>query len=164
MPAHYHLAVFTPDGELQGTRVWNRSDLSSQWLGVCAELLRNSASSWRVAVPFENLEHLEIRCTHSSGVGLATYYARGELAVSTLLLRGDHPVVEAEVVAMFLASLGRVQLVQRLGALTRFRTISSMDDRPLHAVIVWGNPAVSDDDAGLIQELTAHFAGAMLTA
>jgi hypothetical protein len=39
-----------------------------------------------------------------------------------------------------------------------------MDDRPLHAVIVWGNPAVSDDDAGLIQELTAHFAGAMLTA
>jgi hypothetical protein len=34
----------------------------------------------------------------------------------------------------------------------------------LHAVVVWGNPSVSDDDAHLIQELSAHVAGVVLTA
>ncbi len=35
-------------------------------------------------------------------------------------------------------------------------------ERPLHAVVSWANPAVSDEDEQLIQELSTHYAAAFL--
>jgi hypothetical protein len=163
-PDRYHVAVFLPDGSLEGTAVRERARLSAKWLGVGAELLAQDSASGRVVVPYENLDHLDVRFTRSDGAALVSYHAVGDLAVSSLLLTGENPVVEAEVIDMFLASVRRSGPVQGVGTVAPFGKLLSLRERPLHAVVVWGNPRVSDDDAQLIQELSAHVAGAFLTA
>ena len=159
----YHVAVFLPDGSLEGTGVRQRAGLSAKWLGVAAELLAVVGASGRAAVPFENLTHLELRFTRLRSAALVTYCAGGALAVSTLLLTGEDPTVEAEVIEMFLASARRSVSVPVSGPRAPFDQLGSLRQRPLHAVVVWGNPGVTDQDGELIQELSAHVAGAFLT-
>jgi hypothetical protein len=155
----YHVAAFAPDGVLVGKSTWSVSALSPKWLRVCGDMLHGCFRSLRLRVPFEGLQHLEVRCTRQGSTALATFYARDALAVSSLLMGGVNPEVDAEVQEMFLNSLVCTSVGQQGADFGELRRIT---DRPLHALVVWGNPEVDDDDAALVGELSTHFAAALL--
>jgi hypothetical protein len=120
-------------------------------------MLRDAVPSAAVCVPVEGLSHLEVRYTRSGRTGLATFYANQVIATSSLLMDGAKPEADAEVQAIFLKSLRRsVPTADAFGELTE------ISDRPLHAVVSWANPEVSDEDEELVQQLSTHFAAAFL--
>jgi hypothetical protein len=126
-------------------------------MSVCSDMLRDRVPSAAVCVPVEGLSHLEVRYTRSGRTGLATFWANQVMVSSSLLMDGVKPEADAEVQAMFLESLRRsVPTADAFGELTE------ISDRPLHAVVSWANPGVSDEDEKLVQELSTHFAAAFL--
>src|ERR1700752_4786421 len=102
----YTVAVFTPDGILEGTGTQAVADLSAKWLGFCSALLRDAGPSFRASLG-GGLEHLEIKLTSALGNAIGTLYARGNIAVSTLYLSGCSGAGEQDIVNMFVASLQR---------------------------------------------------------
>jgi hypothetical protein len=158
----FFVAPFAPDGELLGVGSWQLSDLSPKWLNFCERMLRDLGPVFRV--PLEhNLSHLEVKLTSTNGAGLGTFYAHGQIALSTAYLRGQDSDAELEVLRMFISSLRRVDVVKGLQReRLPFEDALTVRERPLHVVVVWGNPNVSEEDQGLIQELSNHFAGAFL--
>jgi hypothetical protein len=79
-----------------------------------------------------------------------------------MLLPGQELDLEAELIKMFVHSL--CSTVTRLQTVEPFAALFSLAERPLHAVVPWAHADVSEDDHGLIQELSTHVAGAVLTA
>jgi hypothetical protein len=161
--ASYQVAAFGSDGSLVGTGTWERAVLSPKWLTIATELVDAASRTGRAALPIEHLTHLTLHLTCASGAMLATYRAHGVLACSALLLTGEAPQVESGLVRMFVESLRRAAPVARAGAAEPFAAMYSLIERPLHIVVPWTAAAISDDDHGLIQELSTHVAGAVLT-
>jgi len=162
--ASYHVAAFAADGSLVGVGRWDRAALSPKWLAVAAELMEAATRSGRVAVPIENLSHVTIQVTRAAGAMLATYSAHGIIAASALMLTGAAPEVEADLLTMFVQSLRKTPAVARLGGVEPFAALFSLTERPLHVVVPWPQGVVSEDDHELIQQLSTHVAGAVLTA
>jgi hypothetical protein len=154
----FQVAAFGPDGDLVGSGQRLLSDLSEKWLQICDELLADGRPSARLRVPLAGLEHLEIRYTRAGCAGVATFFAHGVIVTSSLLLGGVEPEVAKEVQEMFFRSLGPQLGVQAALAELALSEIS----RPLHAVVAWASPGVTDADADMVQELTTHFAGSLL--
>jgi hypothetical protein len=127
-------------------------NLSDRWVHVAEEMLRSESPAARWAIPVENLDHLEVRCTRAQGSGIVGYYANGHLASSALLLSGQNSAVEKEIQQMFLSSLP--------GSPGAFVALDSMHVRPVQAIAIWGNPNVSESDYGLLRDFSLHFAGA----
>lgn len=101
--------------------------------------------------------------TSANGAGLGIFYAHGDIALSTAYLRGDDRNAEDELISMFVSSLRRLKTVQgSQGNDLPFEQVFSLNERPLHVVVVWANPKISADDQELIRELSNHFAGAFL--
>ena len=163
MPS-YHVAAFAADGSLVGVGSWDRAALSAKWLAVGGALVQAAIRSGRAAVPIEQLNHLALHVSQVSGVMLATYYAHDTLAASTLLLPGKALEIEAELIGMFVRSLRSTEAVTRLQTVEPFAALFSLAERPLHVVVPWAHAAVSEDDHQLIQQLSTHVAGAVLTA
>jgi hypothetical protein len=159
----YYVAVFAMDGSLVGVGAWKHEALSPKWLQVAADLVESATQLGRATVPIENLDHLELKLTRAEGASLATYYAHGILAVSTLLFRGDNPHVEAELSEMFVQSLCDSARIARLTQSDPFSALFSLTERPLHVVVPWSHSDVTSDDHELLKELSAHVAGAVLT-
>jgi hypothetical protein len=158
--AYFCVAAFTPDGELVGTGMRKLAELSPKWLSVCQALLDANGSVFRIS-PGQTLSHIELKLTSADGAGLGAFFVHGHLATSTAYFRGAVPEAEAEVQRMFLASL---RPSKRLGAPsgTPFEALLGIPERPLHVVIPWANPRVSDEDYSLLRELSDHFAGVFL--
>ena len=155
-------AAFTPDGGLIGTGEWRASDLSRKWLSVCQGLLDRNGPVFRVS-PGQMLSHLEVAFTSSRGSGMGMFFAHGHLGVSTAYFRGDDHDVEAQVQSMFLDSLRRTAIVQRLAtSADPFSALPTLTHRPLHVFIPWGVAAIADEDHELLLELANHFAAAFL--
>jgi hypothetical protein len=110
----------------------------------------------------EHLEHLELRITEAKGATLATYHVHGSLAASTLLLRGDDPLAEAELINMFVGSLRSVGAAYRLPP-DAFSPMTTLTERPLHVVVPWMPEGIDEQDLELVQEVSTHVAGAVLT-
>ena len=154
----FQVAAFGPDGDLLGRGPRFLSDLSAKWLRICDELLADGKPSARLRVPLAGLQHLEIRYTRAGCAGLATFFAHGVIVTSSLLLGGVEPELDEQVQEMFFRSLG-----PQLGAQTAQAELAlSGMSRPLHAVLAWASPGVTDADADLVQELSTHFAGSLL--
>jgi hypothetical protein len=155
--AQFHVAAFAADGSLVGQGTRHLDALSEKWMTVCAQMLPDGVPSAAVCVPVEGLSHLEVRYTRAGRTGIATFYANRAMAASAILMEGTNPERDAQVQSMFQESLrGVVPAAEAFGAL------STIAVRPLYAVVAWGNPAVSDKDEELIQELSTHFAAAFL--
>jgi len=152
MTDNFHIAVFDAAGGLVDQGTWAFSRLSERWLTIARAMLSTESPVVRRAIPVENLEHLEVKCTRADRSGLVDYYAGGHLASSALLLGGGNPAVEAEIRQMFLKSVRR-----RPDA---FAALDAMHVRPVQAIAIWGNPDVSEFDYGLVRDFSLHFAGA----
>lgn len=160
----FFAAPFAPDGELLGVGAWQLSALSPKWLNFCEVMLRDLGPIFRTSLGGP-LSHLEIKLTSVDGAGLGTFYAHGQIAVSTAYLRGQDSDAEHEMLRMFIASLRQVEIVKSFQMnSSSFESALSVRERPLHVVVVWGNPNVSDEDHELIRELSNHLAGAFLCA
>jgi hypothetical protein len=126
-------------------------------------LARHGGASFRTALD-QNLSHLEIALTSFGGVGVATFYAHGNIAASHAFCTGGNRTAEDEVLRMFVDSLRRVDVVRKAQVTERpFEAALTIEERPLWVVVAWGNPAVSAQDEQLIRELGVHFAAAFLT-
>jgi len=95
---------------------------------------------------------------------MVSYHGHGILATSTLLLTGDAPEIEAEVIKMFVQSLRGSPAVTRFQGAEPFGALFSFTERPLHVVVPWPQATISEDDQALVQELSTHVAGAVLTS
>lgn len=160
----FFVAPFAADGELLGVGAWQLSDLSPKWLNFCEVMLRDLGPVFRTSLGGP-LSHLEIKLTSADGAGLGIFYAHGQIAVSTAYLRGQDANAELAVLRMFIVSLRQVDMVKNFQINSSpFESVLSVRERPLHVVVVWGNPNISNQDQELIRELSNHFAGAFLCA
>lgn len=160
MSGEYHVAVFTRDGALEGTGTQRVAALSKKWIDVARGMLTELGPRFRV--PLSPLRHLEVGLTSADGNGVGTFYANGHIALSTLYLGGQSgPEAAAELQEMFLASLRRAVPGAAEGREPpAFGDLIGIHERPLYAVVVWVNPAVSEDDYQLLREFSTHFAAA----
>jgi hypothetical protein len=157
----FHVAVFTADGQLEGTGIRPLSRLSPRWLSVCDNLLaQGPAFRSSLGGP---LSHIEIKLMSSNGAGLGMFFAHGVLVTSTAYFRGDSPETEKQVLEMLLTSLrNSVPAHLVTSSAVPFEALRSLSARPLNVVVVWGALEVSEQDNELVQELSNHFAGAYL--
>jgi len=156
------VAPFAFNGELMGIGKCEVSELSLKWLDICRAILNDHGPVFRVSLG-DSLSHLEIKLTSANGAGLGIFYAHSEIELSTAYLSGDDPKSENDILSMFVSSLRKSNVVQnsQINSLP-FEEVFSVKERPLHIVVVWANPKISDEDQELIQELSSHFAGAFL--
>jgi hypothetical protein len=158
----FYAAPFASDGELVGVGHWRLADLSPRWLEFCRQLLASQGKRFRAALPGP-LNRLQLSFTSTEGTALLTFDVGGQIAASAVYLRGENPAAEQEVLAMFVESLRRTAVVQQGQAgRTPFQAVFGLNERPLHVVVAWGNPAVNDEDSGLVTELGNHMAAAFL--
>jgi hypothetical protein len=158
----FYSAPFASDGELVGVGQWRLADLSPRWLEFCRQLLVSQGGRFRTALPGP-LNRLQLSFTSAEGVALVTFSVAGQIAASAVYLRGENPAAEQEMLAMFVESVRRTAVVQQ-GQAGRepFQAAFGLTERPLHVVVAWGNPAVNDEDSGLVTELGNHMAAAFL--
>jgi hypothetical protein len=159
----YDVAAFAMDGSLVGTGSRQRAALSPKWLAIADDLVRSATQFGRAALSIKSLDHLALKLTCVRGAGLATYYAHGVTAASTLMLRGDDPHAEADLMRMFVDALSASPRVASLRHPNPFCELFSLKKRPLHVVVQWVQHEIDEDDVQLVQELSAHVAGAVLT-
>jgi hypothetical protein len=158
----FFAAPFAVDGELLGIGSWRASDLSPRWLRVCERLLAEGGHAFRSALGPE-LPHLEVQFTSANGAGIGTFFAGGAIGISAAYLRGQDAGTEREVLEMFVRSLRATPLVQQAKATDLpFEGVFQLRERPLHVVVPWGNPTMSEQDEEIIGELSNHFAAAYL--
>jgi hypothetical protein len=160
----FYAAPFASDGELVGVGQWRLTDLSPRWLEFCRQLLANEGEKFRTALPGP-LSRLHLNFTSAEGTALVTFSVGAQIAASAVYLRGENANTEQEVLAMFVDSLRRTAIVEQCQAgRDPFRVAFALKERPLHVVVAWGNPAVNEEDSGLVTELGNHMAAAFLCA
>lgn len=161
-PDSFHILAFTADGELVGRGQWSVRDLSPKWLRAAQSTLSENGPIFRLA-PVPAIGHIELKLTIQEGCGLGSFFASGELVASTAYFTGASPAAEAELRDLFIGSLSKPITVRVLDReQNAFAALDACAERPLHAVVVWGNPIVSEADQHLVRELANHFAGAIL--
>ena len=159
---HFFSAPFAFDGESQGIGEWELSALSPRWLDVCEQLLRQHGPVFRTSLGHK-LSHLEIELTSARGAGIGTFRAHNRVVISTGYLRGQDAVADSEVVQMLINSLRRVPIVQSAKSTpSPFEEMKSIVERPIHLIVAWADPNVSEQDEELVRELANHFAAAYL--
>jgi hypothetical protein len=156
----YSVAVFDASGELVGKGERYIDRLSNKWLSIADAFLShhgmNFAATWEGP-----LSHIETKVTSSDGAALVTFSVNSVVTTSIALLAGGSASKEASLLAMFANSLRQVDLVRASARrIDPFSEILEIDERPLMIVVSWGPEAVSEDDVGLVQELSIHLAGA----
>lgn len=158
------LAIFTADGALTGVTPCSSSILSPRWMEFWRQMLGAHGPVFKAAIPIPPLSHIEVRLTCSEGGALASFAVHAQPAVSAVALTGGNPEAEAQMLRMFVDSLRRTQPVRALaGGELPFEAVFGVAQRPLFAAVVWGNPAVNDEDYETVIELANHLAGVLLT-
>lgn len=157
----FFVAPFGIDGEFVGIGEWNLSQLSSEWLQFCADLL-SEGDVFQTILP-KPLNRFELKFTSEDGAAMATFSADGQIVASALYLRGDDRRSELDVLRMFVESLRRTKIVQSSQSCNKpFESVFTLSQRPLHIVVPWANPLVSSQDQDLVKELGNHIGGAFL--
>jgi hypothetical protein len=152
---------FALDGEFLGIHHAKASDLSPKWLKVCRGFLRTHETIFRGSMG-QILSHIEFKLDAFGPAGLGTFYADGEIALSTIYLPGKD-ASELNIARLFVEYLRRSPVIQAAQtSTTPFEAIMTFRERPLHGIVIWGNPKVKDEDYQLISELAKHFAAAFL--
>jgi hypothetical protein len=158
----YHVAAFVPDGELEGSAELTILNLSPRWLSICSGMLVHYGDNFRASFGGP-LGHIELKLVSANGAGLGMFFVHGILATSTAYFRGHNSLSEQQVLESLLSSLRESKLVQSVASSRfPFEALRTLQMRPLHVVIPWAPDTISDQDQGLVQEISTHFAGAYL--
>ncbi|MBN8627490.1 MAG: hypothetical protein J0M17_18590 [Planctomycetes bacterium] len=151
----FYVAPFAADGESLGIGFWESAKLSANWIAVATTFIEVGGAAFRSAWA-GNLGYVETQLTSQNGAGIATFFVRDQIANSILLLSGQAPSVEQDVEHMFSSSMQRAIPAQSRASVAD--ELGRLSQRPLVAVFVWGNQAISDADHEVVQQLTTHFA------
>jgi hypothetical protein len=158
--AGFFVMPFAIDGESVGIDFWQTADLASHWLEFCKNHLACASSAFDGPLSDE-LSHIRFKCSCTKDTALMTFSIGGRIISSVVLLSGQSPAAEVELIQMFVASLRRSSLViAAAGHDEAFEQLLAAKERPLMAVVHWPDDAVSDDDDDVVRELGLHFAGA----
>src|ERR1043166_8671724 len=125
------IAAFAAEGGLVGTRRWRLSDLSPEWVGVCRRILHENGSSFRVSLG-RPIEHIEVKFTSAAGSAMGTFFANGEIVISSACVCGLAEGKDREVLGLFQQSLLRVPLVHSApsGSARAFQSLFFLSERP----------------------------------
>lgn len=163
VPDH-HLAIFAPDGSLTGVTPCSSSVLSPRWMDFWRQMLGAHGPVFKGAIPIPPLSHIEVRLTGTEGAALVGFTVQGQPVVSAVALTGRNPAAEADVLQMFVDSLCRTRPVRALASgEPPFQAVFGLAQRPLFVGVMWGNPAVDDEDHETVIELASHLAAVLLT-
>jgi hypothetical protein len=159
----FSVASFAIDGKLEGLGRWDNQNLSPKWTKICEDILRvkgdNFDYNWTGA-----LSHVRTKCTSARGAAICTFFVNDQSASSILLVRGHDSAAERDVARLFVNSLQKVPLVQVSTNISEpFVDILSISERPLMVVVPFPIDAISDQDHGVVRELSLHLAAAYFT-
>lgn len=159
----FYVAPFAIDGEHIGLEFRSTAALSSKWLRIARDFLCTHGAVFDTCWG-GGLAHIRTKFTSAAGAALATFFVRGEIAASLVLLSGKGPEAEREVLEMFVTSLRKTIWAQASTSVSQpFSELLSMKERPLLAVVVWPESALSDLDHEVIRDLSVHLAGAFFS-
>jgi hypothetical protein len=163
VPTSFQIAAFARDGSLVGASAFPFADLSPHWLAVWREALAGRDGSFAGSL-HPNLDHIRLRVTWSGSVGMATSFVHGHLTTSSVFVSGASPAAEIEALELFQHSVARSESSAASAGSSPFADLPRQAHRPLLAVVVWGQPAVSNEDHELVAQLEWHLAGALFQA
>ena len=153
------LAAFAADGELIEVAKRRTLDLSPKWLSYCAHLFESHGDTFATELE-DALPGFRLRFTSANGAALLTVYVADSLAVTGILLAGFSPESERELCAQFVASVQAVPVVQQSGMSEPFSELATLPERPLTAIVFWGDNAVAETAAHAAAQLCEHLAAA----
>jgi hypothetical protein len=163
VPDH-HVALFAPDGSLTAFSGAAASALSPRWKDFWRRMLDAHGPVFKAAIPIPPLSHIGVRLTRMDGAALVSFTVQGQPVTSAVALTGQHSDSEAEVLQMFVDSLRRTQLVRAYASdKPPFEEMFRLSQRPLYIAVIWGNPAVNDEDHETVIEFESHLAAVLLT-
>jgi hypothetical protein len=131
----FFVAAFAIDGKLEAKGRWIYRDLSAKCSSIYDDLLR--AKGLNINYTWDGpLSHIRTKLTSARGAGLLTIFAKGHVALPSLLLRGHDSPAECDMSRMFLSSLQKVHLVQAITGLSEpLAELLSLSERPLMAAV-----------------------------
>jgi len=149
------------DGESEGLAFQELALLSTQWLYICRAFISQKPAAFEEAWRGP-LAHISTKLASSAGVALVSFKVGGVLAASVLLASGTASIIEAQVIDLFIDSLGKVDLIKPAtpGKDAFFEELREITARPLMIVVPWPHAAISASDENLVRELSVHLAGA----
>lgn len=157
--ADFHIAAFAPDGALEGRGTRNVADLSEKWIGFCRSLIDANGLVFDRLLTM-SLAHIGIKCSGIHDAALVTISVHDRTQTTFALIRSDSKSA-TQVLAMFVDSVRRNASRQQLApAAAPFGEMLGIEERPLMALVIWCDPAISDQDNDLVRELGLHFAAA----
>lgn len=160
----FYAAPFAADGSLTGVSECSPSALSPRWMDFWRQMLGAHGPVFRIPIPIPPLSHIGVRFTGSNGAALVTFTVRDQPATSGVALTGQSSGAEAEVLRMFVDSLRRTRPVRAsAGDEPPFEAAFRLAQRPLYITVIWGNPAIDDEDYETVIEFESHLAAVLLT-
>jgi hypothetical protein len=156
----FFIAPYAPDGEFLDIGFWKYTQLSLPWIENCKAFIGTCRQTCKTT--WEGLlERVETTLTSASGAGLATFYVDNVVDISCAFASGMNSDADLECIRLFVESLRRVDFVRQASLLAEpFESIKTIPNRPLTAVVVWPQPAITDGDHQILRELSTHFAAA----
>ena len=158
----FHVAPFAPDGDLVDValRMWDT--LSPNWILASSTMLASLTASKRVSWG-EGLSHIETGFVGQAGAALVTFYVRGVVVLSGVLLSGIAPQAENELLGMFVDARRRTDLVKAAalnGGRVAFEDAKRLRERPVAIFVIWHPDSASDEDMEVVRDLSLHLAAA----
>ena len=154
----FHDVTLDAAGNIRSRRTHDSAQLLPADMEIFRDLFERHRENFRVPLPIEGLEHIQLALTRSSTTALATFWVRGAPVTTAALLPGINPEDDREV----------LELLQDL--VVRFFSDSpvepgfdllSLSDRPLLVTVPLPLPPPPGLDPGMIADaetcLTAAF-------
>ena len=160
-PQQFTIAPFGLDGSPEGRAVWNVADLSSKWIGVCSDLIRENGTSFDKSLG-GHLNHLSIKCVSVNGAALITISVHNRPVSLGAFASGVEPQSDLDALTMFAESTSQATLRFHAPDGEAFSELYAITGRPLLVVVPWPDPLVSDQEHELAREIMLHFIGALV--
>jgi hypothetical protein len=153
----FYAIVYPPSGNTEGIYTWKVSDLSADLVEYWCAALRDLARYDHQLPP--PLDAVRVRYHTDGNIGVADFFFKGVFFSTSVLMRGDDPAEERNLIEGLVA-VAREQ--QEVGGLkqTPFTEILEAKERPMHAIFVWTYQR--GENYEIIPELTNHLAGAFM--
>lgn len=148
-------------GGLYSERVQDTDRIAPAAVAVFAGMIAAGGGDFVRPVPVGPAAHVRLRWTAARTAAVATFYAAGELATSSVLLSGVREADDAAAAAAFRGLVTRA--FSGTPAEPGFDVLG-LARRPLVASLPWPNPAVAPADLGLIADMETCLAAAWFLA
>jgi hypothetical protein len=153
----FHDVTLDAAGNIRSRRTHDSAQLLPADVEIFRDLFERHRENFRVPLPIEGLEHIQLALTRSSTTALATFWVRGAPVTTSALLPGISPEDDREV----------LELLQ--GLVVRFFDDSpvepgfdllALSDRPLLVTVPLPLPPPPGLDSGMIADAETRLAAA----